>query len=131
MLFKIFLSKEVRGCLKVLDELEPEFNREFWIVKDHIKRKVKLNSREIKELLARGKNLKIWALDTILSVSQNLLTSGEYHLYRGVINPTGAGFGLIDIFETALRKLVEINQITEANAQLLRGTLTNQIGQAG
>jgi len=131
MLLRIFLPQEVKEGLKVLNELEPEFNKDFWIVKDYIVRMCKAHTQETKQMILQIGNARIWALDRILSVTKNLLGSGEYHLYRGIISPMGAGFGLINIFETALTKLIDNNKITERNAQLIRESLDQEIKQAG
>lgn len=141
---KFFPPKEVKIALDTLDEAEHEFcNRDYQLTRGHIERSrvfklirghiEKLIFAYSKELVRKfGKaHLRAWVYRNITNVAGDLVESGNYHIYRGVLNPMGPGEELVEIFDMAVDKLVEMRVLDTERAKKEKSTLRENIKGVG
>ena len=67
----------------------------------------------------------------IANTSGDMVESGQYHIYRGVLNPMGPGEDLLNIFDSAMDELVKLGDIDEKNAQVQKEALRKNIQGVG
>ena len=67
----------------------------------------------------------------IANVSGDYVSSGEYHLYRGILNPMGIGSDLLKIFDGALDELINCGYMDERQAKEQKDGIREQIKQVG
>lgn len=145
MLKKFFPPKEVKIALDILDEAECEFrNRDYQLTRGHIERNkvFKLvrsliekilfaHSDEFSEKIQQGASPRHWVYRTIANIAGDLVESGNYHIYKGVINPMEPGEELVEIFDMAVDKLVEMRVLDTEQAKKEKGALRENIKSVG
>lgn len=53
----------------------------------------------------------------IANISGDTVGSGQYHIYRGVLNPIGPGQNLLKILDSAMDELVRLGDTDKENAE--------------
>ncbi len=90
-----YLEKEIKAILGVLDELDFEF-KDFWYFDDvrNLVEKIILKTENEIIKIMREQNIspRRTACSWINNVSGDLLESGHYHVYRGVLNTVGKAY---------------------------------------
>ena len=79
------------------------------------------------EIIKQGETPRQWMYSTISNIAGDLVESGNYHIYRGVINPMGTGNELLKIFNKAIDKLVEMKVLDSERAEKEKGALQENI----
>jgi len=142
---KFFLHKEVKTALDILDKADREFynrdyklirghierSRVFQLIRDHIEKILFAHSNEFSEKIRQGASPCHWVYRTIANVAGDLVESGNYHIYRGVLNPLEPGEELVEIFDMAVDKLVEMKVLHPEQAKKEKGTLRENIKSVG
>jgi len=145
MLKKFFSPKEVKIALDILDGAEREFcNRDYQLTRGHIERNkvfqlvrsliekiLFAHSDEFSEKIQQGASPRHWVYRTIANIAGDLVESGNYHIYRGVINPMEPGEELVEIFDMAVDKLVEMRVLDTEQAKKEKGALRENIKSVG
>ena len=114
---KIFLSKEIKAVLSILDELCYEFDTHlsFEMVKKQAEKMVLANKSKLKEIMIKNNiSPKRTAYSWINNVSGDMLESGEYHIYRGTLNQIGDE--LLKIFDISTDELVKLGDMDKERA---------------
>ncbi|RLC35791.1 MAG: hypothetical protein DRH33_08075 [Candidatus Nealsonbacteria bacterium] len=142
---KFFLPKEVKTALDILYKADREFyNREHQSIRGHIERSrvfqlirgsiekiLFAHSNEFSEKIRQGASPHHWVYRTISNVAGDLVESGNYHIYRGVLNPMEPGEELVEIFDMAVDKLVEMRVLDAERAKKEKGILRKNIKSVG
>jgi len=142
---KFFLPEEVKTALDIIDEVEYGFcnrdyqstrghiekNRVFQLVRGHIEKILFAHSNEFSEKIRQGASPRHWVYRTIANVSGDLVESGNYHIYRGVLNPMEPGEELVELFDMAVDKLVEMKVLDPEQAKKEKGELRENIKSVG
>jgi hypothetical protein len=142
---KFFPPKEVKIALDILDEVEYGFcnreyqstrghierNRVFQLVRGHIEKVLFAHSDKFSEKIRQGASPRHWVYRTIANVSGDLVESGNYHIYRGVLNPMEPGEELVELFDMAVDKLVEMKVLDSEQAKKEKGALRENIKSVG
>ena len=93
ILKKLFAPKEVRGVLGVLDEAECKFDYPaFKMIRNIIEKAVLSNPNKVTKAIRNGLSPRQSAYSMIANAVGDHLESGQYHIHRGVLNPTGIGY---------------------------------------
>jgi hypothetical protein len=109
---KSFTSKEVKIAIDVLNEAGRKFEGAgFDLVKERIEKMLLAHPKEFKSIIQKGASPHQWIYSTIANVSGDLVESGHYHIYRGVLNPIGPGEDLLKLFDSAVDELVKIGSV--------------------
>ena len=104
MLFKkLFRKKGVKAVSGILDELSYSFTSEaFQMVRATIENESHSN---VEKALSDGTTPRDLVNYLIREISYSMISSGEYHLTRGVINPLGYGKDLLNLFKYSVKEL--------------------------
>lgn len=133
MFKEIFVSKEIKTVLATLDELDSEFNKflMFPEVKSRVKETLLKNDKHITNIMIEQdiKPLRT-AYSWINNVSGDMIESGEYHIYRGTLNPM-TGDELLQIFDISTDKLFEIGDMDKEKASKHKEDIRRNIKSMG
>jgi hypothetical protein len=133
-----FLNSQISSITKqaLLDELklaEKEFNNNsFYVIREIMINGINRQHKEIIDLLNKtGESPRELIYSVIGNKAGDLLESGQYHVYRGVLNIVGND--LLAIFDKSYYLLLKMNakdiDIEYANTQ--KATLRNNISRLG
>jgi len=129
---RLFPSRESKMVSKLLDEVDETFdNSAFPIVREKIERVISENPPELKNLLKDTNSSYEWVYSSIANVAGDMLESGQYHMYRGVLNPTGYGPTLLELFDVAVDELVKLRAINQDLAQKEKSALRKNLNNVG
>ncbi len=142
---KIFPRKEVKIALNILNEVEYGFcsrqcqlsrghigrKRVFQLVRVHIEKILFGYSDEFSETTRQGASPRYWVYRTIANVAGDLVESGNYHIYRGVLNPLEPGEELVELFDLGEEKLVEMKVLDPEQAKKEKDVLLENIKNIG
>ncbi len=133
---KIFGSNEVRAILGILDEANYKFNNKTFeeIVRPKIEKSIISNPQKVKQIIEKIPPRE-WTYGIIANISGDLLESGKYHIYRGVLasdfDGIGHGKDLLKIFDEATDELSKIGNITNEFAEKQKSQLRENIKDVG
>lgn len=90
------------------------------------------NKEKIREIMTRDNiSPRRTVYSWINNVSGDMLESGQYHIYRGVLNPMGQGNELLKIFDISTDKLVEVGDMSKDKAEQHKKNIRNCISSIG
>jgi hypothetical protein len=109
---KLFGNNEIKAAYGVLDEACHMLNnKDFDLVRKYIDNDLKNHSEYIIKLIKDGTSPRQWAYSSIANIAGDLLETGQYHIYRGVLNPLKSGNNLLKLYDDALDELVKMGSI--------------------
>jgi len=140
-MFKLFLNKEIKKLNIELDILWKKYNSDEFkssgvsavrILKPLINKIVQYQKKEISSKIANGSLLpKNCALNLIGNLSGDLVESGKYHMYRGVLNEMQGGQNLYRVYKDILDQLVKVNEITQKECDENKSGISENIKGVG
>ncbi len=131
-LTRMFASKEVKAVLGVLDEADQRFNCPiFERVKKQIEQEVLAHADDVTNLIVKGNSAREIVFTTITDITGDLVESGQFHIYRGVLNPMNGGEDLLRIYDAAVDELLQIGAVTKDHAANCKESLRRNIKNAG
>jgi len=145
---KINAPKEVQALLGVLDEIAcrrvgqtgisiPIANtwhdsEAFQIVRNHIENLIlarpEWSARIIQE---QGISPRQWVWQGVANFAGDLVESGQYHIYRGALNPMGPGEDLVQLFDMAVDELTRMGVLQPDYAEKQKAGLRENIRTVG
>lgn len=129
---KLIAPKEIKAALGILDEASCIFDSSaFEMVKNKIEELVLSRPEEFIQLVQKGTSPRQWIYSVMANISGDLIESGEFHVYRGVINPVGPGEDLLKLFDASVDELVRINAIDQAKADEQKSAIRENIKGVG
>ena len=129
---KSFTKKEVKEALGILEEAGRIFgNGGFDLVKGHVEESILSETNQFIDVIRKGRSVRKYVYSMIANTSGDMVESGQYHIYRGVLNPMGPGEDLLNIFDSAMDELVKLGDIDEKNAQVQKEALRKNIQGVG
>jgi hypothetical protein len=129
---KLIKPKEVKEALEVLNELDQKFNNQaFKIVRDYVEEMIFEHPKKFRQKMESEKSPRPWICGVIFNVSGDLLEGGDYHLYRGVLNPMGPGNDLLKIYDYCIDELVRIGKIKVEYAEEQKRAVRENIKKVG
>lgn len=113
---------EVKKVLAWLVVLRDEFNcRGYSLVEKILSDAVLHEPSQAVAMIAEEGSPKEFVYDRIASIALDQIESGQYHIYRGVLDPMGIGKDLVSIFNRVVEEMVRLGSIDRAKAnELLR-----------
>ena len=85
--------------------------------------------RDIQE--SSGRTPREWVYSQIGNIAGNLLETGQYHIYRGVLNPMGPGGDLLKMYDATYDELVQMKAIDQDYANEQKEALRKNIQNVG
>ena len=103
LISKLFQRKSIKKLKLTLDDFEKEFdNPSFKIVREIIENTALKSSKEFDNFINTNENLESWVIGHITNISGDLIESGQYHIYRGVLSQFGPGEDLLRLFDQSI-----------------------------
>lgn len=124
-------KSEIREMSEILQEAEEKFGVNFKLVGQQIEQAIRKDTEHFLKVVHQGRSVRKYVYSMIANTSGDMIESGQYHIYRGVINPMGPGKDLINIFDGAMDELVRLGDTDKENAEKQKKALRENIKGAG
>jgi hypothetical protein len=129
---KLTAPKEVRLVLGLLEEANHKFDfPAFKVVRRAVETYVLNYKTEIVKLIREGTESRQLLYFAISNASGDYVSSGQYHIYRGMLNPMGNGPDLLKIFNSSLEELKSMGAIDEIDVKEQKDGVRKQIKEVG
>ena len=129
---KSFSKKEVKEAIGILKEASQEFGSGgFDLVKEHIEKSILSNTNQFIDVVRKGRSVRKYVYSMIANISGDMVESGQYHIYRGVLNSMGPGEDLLKIFDAAMTELVRLGDSDVENANKQKAAVRENIKTVG
>jgi len=131
---RAFAPKEVKAALGALDEAGYRFQTEaFQMVRNVIEKSLLSNPDALVQVIKQsgGRTPREWVYSQIGNIAGDMLESGQYHIYRGVLNPMGPGEDLLKMFDETYDELLQMKAIDSDFAQEQKADLRKNIQDVG
>ena len=132
---KSFSKKEVKEAFEILEEASKKFafaSYGFDLVKAHAEKSILSEAKQLTKSVQSGTvTVRKYVYSLITYISGNLVSSGQYHIYRGVLSPMGPGEDLWKILDSALDELVAIGDISKEEAAEQKVVVRKNIDEMG
>lgn len=129
---KIFKTDVIKVAEDALDEARVTLDCEALpIVKAEIDKVLRQHPDVLKKQFDNGLSPRQWAYTAIVNVSGDLLESGEFHLYRGVLDPIKHGSSLLTLYDSAMDELIKMGAITPDSASTEKKALRENLASVG
>jgi len=124
-------KSELKEATEVLDEAEKKFGTGFDIVREYVEKGLDANKDQFLELVQKGGSVRNYIYTVIANISGDMVESGKYHIYRGVLNPMGPGEKLLKIFDSAMDELVKLGVIEVKKVKEEKEAIRKNIKEVG
>jgi hypothetical protein len=115
---KSFSKKEVKEALGILDEASQKFGSGgFDLVRGYVEKSILSDTEQFMDIVGKGRSVRKYVYSMIANTSGDMVESGQYHIYRGILNPMGPGEDLLKIFDSAMDELVRLGDTDKENAE--------------
>lgn len=132
LFFKLFKPKEIKVALDILDEAGQVLDGAgFQLVRNHIEKAILAQPDKFMNIIQKGTSPRKWIYTAIANTAGDLVESGNYHIYRGVLNPLGPGNELLKIFDGATDELTKIGVLDAKKAKAEKEVMRKNIGSVG
>ncbi len=129
---KLFSKKEVKEAIEILEEAHQKFgSRGFDLVKEYVEKLILSDNKQFIDAIRKGHSARKYVYSMIANVSGDMVESGHYHIYRGVLNPMGPGEDLLKIFDSAMDELVKLGDTDKQNAEKQKEAVRENIQNVG
>ena len=122
---------EFKEAMEILDEAEDKFEADFGVVREYVEKGLDANKEQFLELVQKSGSVRKYIYTVIANISGDMVESGQYHIYRGVLNPMGPGEGLLKIFDGAMDELVKLGDTDAKNAEKQKKAIRENIKNIG
>ena len=115
---KSFYKKEVKEAFAILEEEKDKWDcAGFNLVKDYVEESIRSDKKQFMDEVREGRSVRTIVYNIIANLSEEMIESGQYHIWGGVLNPMGPGEDLLKIFDSAVDELVIMGELDEEKAQ--------------
>ena len=129
--FLLGSRQEVREALEILNEASLSFELASFL-QAKIRKNILAHSKEFVENLNKdGRSVRKHVYSMIANTAGDLVESGQYHLYRGVLNPMGPGQDLLRVFDSAMEELVRLGDESEEFLKEQKKSVRKNIQKVG
>ena len=132
---KSFSKKEVKEAFEILEEASKKFafaSYGFDLVKAHAEKSILSEAKQLTKSVQNGTvTVRKYVYSLITYISGNLVSSGQYHIYRGVLSPMGPGEDLLKILDLGLDELVTMGDISKEEAAEQKEVVRKNIEEMG
>lgn len=131
---KSFSKKEVKEAFEILEEAGKKFafaSYGFDLVKARAEKAILSEAKQLTKSVQNGLSVKKYVYTLISYISGYLASSGQYHLYRGVLDPMGPGEDLLQIMDLVLDELIASGDISAEEAAKQKEVVRKNIEEMG
>jgi len=105
-------SSEAEEALGLLVELAEFYEpAAIDLVVERIRKLILSEPDEFAKIIRRGTPVRQWVFSAVANAAADLVESGQYHIYRGVLDPLGPGESLLEIFDEATDELCSLGAV--------------------
>jgi hypothetical protein len=122
---------EVEEFFEILDEATDKFGSGFDLVREQIETMLNSDTKQFLDVVRKGRTVRKYIYSTIANISGDMVESGQYHIYRGVLNPMGPGEELLKIFDAAMDELAKLGDTDTENAEKQKKAIRKNIKSVG
>lgn len=122
---------ELAEAFEILDEATYRFGTGFDLVREQIEKMLDSSTDQFLDVVRKGRTVRKYIYSTIANISGDMVESGQYHIYRGVLNPMGLGEELLRIFDAAMDELVRLGDTDTGNAEKQKKAIRENIKSVG
>ncbi len=121
-------KKTLFSALKTAEkELE---NESFDLIKVHFEKAIRKKAKTIMDTIQKNNSTPLaWIYGITSNISGNMVESGNYHIYRGVLNEEGQR--LLKLFDDSTNKLLDMGMIEKNYATNQKNTIRENIKGVG
>lgn len=132
--FKLFKQKslpiEVKETLDIIDDISKFYHgNSFLKIQEYMKKCILNETEAFVKNIQSGTKPKQWVYVTLLNTSGDLLETGSYHIYRGILSPEGNE--LLKIYESAIDMYCTLGYLDLNSAEEQKETLKNNLKKIG
>ncbi|MBW2618484.1 MAG: hypothetical protein JRC92_06380 [Deltaproteobacteria bacterium] len=131
----LFKDSEVVEALAILDEAKNKFgmgfsaSSAFDLVRAQVEKIIRSDTKLFLEVVRKGRSVRKYIYYAITYTSGDMLESGQYHVYRGVLSMNGNG--LLEIFDGAIDELVKLGGMDKEYAKKEKNAIRQNIKGVG
>lgn len=126
------MNVEASTALSQLDVLKYDFNNNAYLrVYDFLSEAIRSNQEDVAHQIQKLGSAKYFVYDRIAIVVLDFIESGDFHIYRGVLNPLSDGKDLVRIYENVTQEMLAGGHITKDLHESLLTTLKQSIAESG
>ena len=115
----------------MLEKLHQQFNDNgFGTIRTQIEKSIFSDTNRF-IALTKTKSVKICVISMVGNMAGDMVESGQYHIYRGFLNPMGPGRNLLKIFNFAMDELLQLGDIDQAFAETQKKAILANIKNVG
>jgi hypothetical protein len=103
----------------------------FQLVRKPIEDFIFQHSDSFVRVIQKGTSPRKWVWSAISNEAGDLVESGQYHMYRGILRPMGPGPDLLRLYDIALDELVQLGDIEPQYAEQEKSAIRSNIARAG
>ncbi|MFH1349278.1 MAG: hypothetical protein ABIH58_06645 [Patescibacteria group bacterium] len=124
------VPKEIESAIDALDKIEQTLNNSaLQTVRSIIEKMLFEHPNKYAEITSKNIRPRQWVLTTIANVAGDLVESGEYHVYRGVLMDHGKE--LLNLFDTVVDELIKMKIIDAQDGKEQKATIRENIKMMG
>lgn len=130
-LTRLFAGKEIRAVLGVLDELEIKYpTGGFRMVRGVLEQEIRKQPGLVRTAVTRfGARPAIY--NKIANTAGDLLASGRFHVYRGVLDPLSVAPQLLQLFDGILDQGLAESIMDSEQVESQKSGIREQIADVG
>jgi len=118
-------------AFEILDEATDKFGADFNLIRQRIEGILRSNAGQSLAMAKKSHKLREYVYSQIANVAGDMAESGQYHLYRGILNSMGPGPKLLGVFDAAIDELVRLGSIDAVYAQEQKKAIRDNIKGVG
>ncbi|MCG2726779.1 MAG: hypothetical protein L6420_11125 [Elusimicrobia bacterium] len=124
-------DSEIKEALEILNLAANKFGKDFHLVRRQIEKDINSDTKQFLNVVQNGRSVRKYIYSQICNISGDMLESGQYHIYRGTLNPMGHGKGLLKIFDTATDELLKLGDHDDKFAKEQKESIRENIKHIG
>ena len=120
---------EAEEAFEILDEATDKFGLGFDLVREQIEKILNSDTKQFLDVVRKGRTVRKYIYSTIANISGDMVESGQYHVYRGVL--MWSGEELLKMFDAAMDELVKLGDTDTENAEKQKKAIRENIKGVG
>ena len=124
---------EIKEMLNTINKVNLKFDDIFFrLIKNHVEKAILSNPNELLESIKNNNTTPYQAVySMMLNRGMDLLESGNYHIYRGVLNPCNNGPKILQFTELCIDELINSGGFSATDGETVRRNIREMIKETG
>ena len=127
-----FLPKEAKIAISILDEMAlTDETVAFRLVREVVEKMIRSHAQDFADIIRKGASPRAWVYSAVSNIAGDMVSSGEFHVYRGYLNPMGPGEDLLCLYDKTVDELIKMGHVDAAYAAKQKQGLRESIREVG